>query len=68
MADSAQGSGHDGAHDADAGYDLEDDDLRIGFFKTWNSLYAAVVIYTIIAIVLLAWMSAAWDFSAGGGI
>ncbi len=41
----------------------EDQDGRIGIFPTWNVLYLAVIIYTIILILLLYFLTIALDYS-----
>lgn len=41
----------------------EDHDERIGIFPSWNVLYLAVVVYTIILILLLYFLTIALDYS-----
>lgn len=40
-----------------------EEDANLGPFRTWRSLYVAVVVYTAGLIGLLAWFSVAFDFS-----
>lgn len=42
----------------------EDEDERIGIFPSWNMLYLAVIVYTIILTVLLYLLTIALDHSA----
>jgi len=42
----------------------EDDDGRIGIFPSWSALYAAVVVYTVVIIVLLYAFTVLLDHSA----
>ncbi|TDI15396.1 MAG: hypothetical protein E2P05_07035 [Acidobacteria bacterium] len=41
----------------------EDHDERIGIFPSWNVLYLAVVVYTIVLILLLYFLTIALDYS-----
>ncbi len=41
----------------------EDQDGRIGIFPSWNVLYLAVIVYTIILILLLYFVTIALDYS-----
>lgn len=42
----------------------EDHDERIGIFLSWNVLYLTVIVYTIILILLLYFLTIALDHSA----
>ncbi len=42
----------------------EDHNERIGIFPSWNVLYLAVIVYTIILILLLYFLTIALDHSA----
>ena len=42
--------------------DSEDENGPIGIFPNWSWLYAAVVIYTVVAIVLLHFFTVTLDF------
>ncbi len=42
----------------------EDNDERIGIFRSWNVLYLVVIVYTIILILLLYFLTIALDHSA----
>jgi len=41
----------------------DDDDERIGIFPSWNVLYLVVIIYSIILILLLYFLTIALDYS-----
>ncbi len=41
----------------------KDQDGRIGIFPSWNVLYLVVIVYTIILILLLYFLTIALDFS-----
>jgi hypothetical protein len=41
----------------------EDQDERIGIFPSWNVLYLAVIVYSIILILLLYFLTIALDYS-----
>ena len=41
----------------------EDHDERIGIFQSWNVLYLVVIVYTIILILLLYFLTITLDYS-----
>ncbi len=43
--------------------DPDDDNGAIGIFPSWSWLYAAIIVYTIVAIVLLHVFTVTLDFS-----
>jgi hypothetical protein len=44
------------------GQPASEDDEAPGFFRSWGSLYVSVVVYTVVSILLLYWITVALDF------
>ncbi len=50
---------YDAAHRAEE----DEDSGPIGIFPNWTAVYVSVVVFTLVMIVLLAWLTSALNFS-----